>query len=226
MPKKPTYHRRVADIVKRLPLHRSLDESQSMLVTLTPIWNRWLQSAVNNKKLPRQCATSTFMSAWQAEQSKLVISCDNASNASLIKHQSVQLITYLNRALNDLDANQLSSQLTSQLSPQPSPQPLNESGKQITENLPNSSTNRTRKKVLIKKIVVRLSLSPSDTASLYQDQSTSTSLFNVQSTVVDDSKKPALSASSLAALENCQTRTNNEALATALKNLTETLKNS
>lgn len=88
---------RAADIVSRLPLHHKLTSSQAWLVKLTPTWRAWLHSAIARGTISKQCADAAQLTAWHAEQQKLVISCDNAINATQIKHQLQSLLEYLNQ---------------------------------------------------------------------------------------------------------------------------------
>jgi hypothetical protein len=119
---------KAADIVQRLPLHRSLSESQTMLVQLTPHWQLWLNQAADNGDVSSACRQNTQLEAWQASSNrassnkassenskrikpttanpdggKLIISCDNATNATQIKQLQQSLIDYLNKNLVQSD---------------------------------------------------------------------------------------------------------------------------
>lgn len=92
-----TSHRRqvtAADLVSRLPLSKSLDESQSMIVALSPIFENWLNSSDQQKRLSAPCRSNSFLSAFQRGQ--LTIVCCNSSNASELKHLKQSLQAYLN----------------------------------------------------------------------------------------------------------------------------------
>lgn len=103
--------------MQRLPLHRSLSESQTMLVNLTQHWQLWLNHAADQGGLSSACRQSTRLEAWQISSSdktaskysqtkkaslghgKLIISCDNATNATQIKQRQQSLLEFLNKSL-------------------------------------------------------------------------------------------------------------------------------
>jgi hypothetical protein len=99
--KKHASHLRAADIIKRLPVHRSMSEAQSTLVLLTPMWNAWLNFALAKNFISSSCLKSANLTGWYPDESKLVISCDHATNASQIKHHAPHITDYLNKKLRD-----------------------------------------------------------------------------------------------------------------------------
>ena len=85
-------------IVKRLPLHRQLGESQTALIELTPIWQTFIRqhlpnwvidSAVPNNDL----AISAELTSYGDH--RLTISCSSSIYASQLKHLQTSLLSTL-----------------------------------------------------------------------------------------------------------------------------------
>ncbi|NND00736.1 MAG: DUF721 domain-containing protein [Gammaproteobacteria bacterium] len=87
------HHSTAAEIIGKLPLHQQLDASRAMLVKLLPAWQSWAQRAVDEKRLSNNCYQHSHLSSLQ--QGKLVLVCNNAVNASQIKHQKHNLLKSL-----------------------------------------------------------------------------------------------------------------------------------
>lgn len=89
----------------QLPLARQLDASQAAVVQLTPHWIAWTNEAVLNKRISPSCAQSTRLEAYNTSKSKpstggkLILSCDHAANATVLKQQQQSIIDFLNLAL-------------------------------------------------------------------------------------------------------------------------------
>lgn len=84
----------VADLIKRLPLSNSLNTSQSIIVALSPLFERWLNQPAQMQRLSEACRKNSVLSSFQ--QGQLNIVCHNASNASELKHLKASLKDHLN----------------------------------------------------------------------------------------------------------------------------------
>lgn len=190
-----------ADIVERLPLHRSLNESQTALVALAPYWHRWINDAVAQGKLSAACAKSTQLVAWQRDRQhersgkltnsgKLIISCNNPSNATLIKQNKQSIIEHLNQAVG------------------------NEPHSQKPQKSSNLTTSATTKTVIkVQQLVIRLRFD--DTPLALTPNADKSSIRN---------RAKNLSSATFSAIEACENQTNNENLAKSLNNLARTLR--
>lgn len=98
-------HRRTTktafDVVQRLPLHRSLSQSQQLILSIVPHWQEWLAQRISKHFLSPDCATAVHVSAWQfsnrdnTTQGSLVIHCVNPTQATQIRQNQQHLIDYL-----------------------------------------------------------------------------------------------------------------------------------
>jgi len=81
-------HLNVSQIVQRLPLHRQMSVSQTIMVKLSPVWSTWSATY-----LAEPFAASTTLVGVQ--NGELTISCESAICASQIKHQQTNLLESL-----------------------------------------------------------------------------------------------------------------------------------
>ena len=93
--KKPTQnaHLKAANLIRRLPVHQRLNESQAALVKLTPAWQQWAKQAISENKITAECYQNTELSGL--DDDKLVITCSTAVFASQIKHQQQSILDSL-----------------------------------------------------------------------------------------------------------------------------------
>jgi hypothetical protein len=100
MPKK-LHKLTVADIVRQLPLHQQLDASQAALIKLTPVWLKWAQSMLlhdsAHNHLTAEQLEVRHVELSSVHEGKLVLSCSSATMASLIRHQTQNLLDYLHK---------------------------------------------------------------------------------------------------------------------------------
>jgi len=82
----------VASIMRRLPLHRQFDSSQSALITLSPIWTKWA-----NQTLTNDIATTIRLTHYK--NGELTLHCDSAIAATQINQQQHRLLLFLNQEL-------------------------------------------------------------------------------------------------------------------------------
>lgn len=197
----------VAEIVQRLPLHRSLNESQAVLVKLTPHWLQWLAQAQEQGQISRSCAETTQLEAWQptalsgktalSEQTalsgqtpaselegKLIITCDNPANATLIKQHQLSLVEFLNQ----------------------------------NQKRPSSSADASKQQaaatfIRVNKVTVRLNLNASQLP-----------LSEHVTSSADQKPLVELNESTFGAIQSCQKQSKNEQLAQSLENLANTLR--
>lgn len=98
-----------AQILQRLPIHRSLTDAQTILVELTPVLQAWLSYAVEQRIISKHCAETTTLEAWQSKTNsttsptqsmgKLTISCATSSAANQLKHCQQSMTDFLNKQL-------------------------------------------------------------------------------------------------------------------------------
>jgi len=81
----------VANILERLPFLRQLNVLQNQLLSVTPVWQKWLNQE-NNQSI-RQYATLANL-----DEETLVIKCTQTSVATLIKHQQSSLLEHLHKS--------------------------------------------------------------------------------------------------------------------------------
>ena len=84
---KKSQNQTAADFIRRLSLHRQLDESQAMIIKLSPVWLSWAQHALTS-----QATKNCQLNALQ--NGKLSLNCNNATLASQIKHQKQTLLNH------------------------------------------------------------------------------------------------------------------------------------
>ena len=101
-------HKNISQIIERLPLHRQLNETQAMLLKITPIWRQWLENhlpknqssedpsprLVNNSPEPINNSPELI----DISTDTLNINCFSSVQASHIKHQQTSLLNALNNA--------------------------------------------------------------------------------------------------------------------------------
>ncbi|MFT5571709.1 MAG: hypothetical protein ACI9FR_000628 [Cryomorphaceae bacterium] len=81
----------LSSIVRRLPLHRQFNESQTALIKILPVWQKW---AIDH--LANEFQKSTKPSNYQA--TVLTITCEHAICASQVKHQRTTLLAFFHDA--------------------------------------------------------------------------------------------------------------------------------
>lgn len=81
----------LSNILQRLPLHRQLTGSQSALLKLSPLWDKWA-SANLAKEFVDEISLTNYQSG------KLSLVCSNATCASQLKHQQTSLLVFLNQS--------------------------------------------------------------------------------------------------------------------------------
>lgn len=86
MPKK-SQNQTAADFIRRLPLHRQLDASQSMIIKLSPTWTSWAELSLSSDAM-KHCQLNAL------QNGKLSLNCDNTTLASQIKHQKQRLLDH------------------------------------------------------------------------------------------------------------------------------------
>ena len=89
-------HLKAADLIRRLPVHQQLNESQAALVKLTPIWQQWAKHSISANKITTECYQNTELSSLS--NGKLVISCTSSIYASQIKHQQQSILESIIKA--------------------------------------------------------------------------------------------------------------------------------
>lgn len=89
-------HLKAANLIRRLPVHQQLNESQAALVKLTPAWQQWAKQAISDNKITAECYQNTELSGFA--DNKLVITCSTAIYASIIKHQQQSILDSLLKA--------------------------------------------------------------------------------------------------------------------------------
>lgn len=95
---KHRYAKTASALLERLPITRQFTASQSFLRQITPVWQQWcLNVAKKNKQHLGKCHLTAF------EQGVLSISTNDATTATLIKHQIESLLASLhNKGFNDV----------------------------------------------------------------------------------------------------------------------------
>ena len=136
-----------ADIVQRLPLHRSLDESQAGLVTITPAWRDWLSTAVSNNEISSKSADTFQLVAWRTSpkatnrdqiSGKLVINCLDSTSATLLKQRQSSIIEQLNNRLRERRKPHVIEALVIRLSLGTAELQLNVTPKDVTNHHPTT----------------------------------------------------------------------------------------
>ena len=97
------YKQTAADIIRRLPLHRQLNASQTLLVKLTPTWQNWASRHLMQSHPIDQSTCDDFNSdnnfsdtqLISADRGKLIVACANSACASRIKHLQQNLLDAL-----------------------------------------------------------------------------------------------------------------------------------
>ena len=89
---KHRYAKTASAFLERLPITQRFTESQRFLLKLTPTWQKWCVGASkqHNQRLDN-CQLTAF------EKGVLSISVNNASTATLIKHQLESVLTALHK---------------------------------------------------------------------------------------------------------------------------------
>jgi len=117
------------NIIKRLPLLRQINASQSALLSFTPAWKRW-----SNENLPENFRSLTSLNSFN--DGVLSIKCKTPIAASQLRHLQISLI----EALHEADHHQILS-LNIQIDHEtPTPESaVQEHIKQVETTLPNTT---------------------------------------------------------------------------------------
>ncbi len=191
-----------ADIVQRLPLHRSMNASQAALLALTPRWQLWLKQAVAEGKISSTCAETSQLIAWQARAGqsragKLLIQSNNSANATLLKQHRNSIIEFLNSAAD-------------------SKRSRSERAQTKATQTTLGSAPKEQNILTVEQLVIRLK---------FDDQQLS--LPSQSATSDEDSGPKPLNQQHVEqisnAIEVCKNQTENEKLAKSLENLASTL---
>jgi len=87
---KHRYAKTASAFLERLPISQQFTASRGFLLKLTPVWQQWCVIAgKKHKQHFDNCQLTAF------EKGVLSISANNASTATLIKHQSDSLLSTL-----------------------------------------------------------------------------------------------------------------------------------
>jgi hypothetical protein len=81
----------VSNILNRLPFLRQLNESQNQLLNITPVWQKWCANQANS-------VITDLASPANIDAELLSISCTKSSAATLLKHQTSNLLETLHKA--------------------------------------------------------------------------------------------------------------------------------
>ena len=97
-------HKNITQLIERLPLHRQLNETQAMLLKITPIWLRWSAShlasiqSLETNSLETNGLETISSAPIDISADTLKINCFSSVEASHIKHQQASLIKTLQAA--------------------------------------------------------------------------------------------------------------------------------
>lgn len=95
-PNKSYNNLNAAKIMQRLPFHRQLNLSQSILVKCIPIWEKW-----SKHNLTMQSTKTIQLSHFQSDE--LIIHCENAISATQINQQQESLVHFFqNEGIDEL----------------------------------------------------------------------------------------------------------------------------
>jgi len=100
MPKKTfknnNLNKNLSNIIKRLPLHQRLNDSQNALIKFSPVWQQWSEKNISPNFLPA-IALNSFKNGL------LIIRCTTPTAASQLKHLQVSLLDSFHTAtLNEI----------------------------------------------------------------------------------------------------------------------------
>lgn len=182
-------------------MYRFLDQSRAVLLKLQPAWQLWL-----SEKLPNLDHQSTYLSGIELSKlgsGSITIGVNNASTASLIKHQKVSALKALNTALADIHNAEMGNAIRKQ-----------STSKQATSK---QSTATDQK---ITKLIIRVDLESTSVAENMHRQATK------QKADADDSDvaRETPNARSIESIQRLQKTIKNPELADSLGHLAETLK--
>lgn len=81
----------VSNILNRLPFLRQLNETQNLLLSVKPIWQKWCADQANS-------IITEFASPANIDGETLTINCTKSSTATLLKHQQTSLLEALQKS--------------------------------------------------------------------------------------------------------------------------------
>ncbi len=81
----------VANILGRLPFLRQLNALQNQLLSVTPVWQTWLNQ-INDQVISQSAALASL------DGETLLINCTSTSAATLIKHQQGSLLDHFHKS--------------------------------------------------------------------------------------------------------------------------------
>ena len=98
--------------MRRLPLHRQFDSSQTALIALEPVWTKWVKQTLT-PELTKTIKLTHY------KDGELTLHCESAIGATQVNQHQQRLLQYLNQkqCLNIKDINVRISKLTNNSKP-------------------------------------------------------------------------------------------------------------